>query len=348
MGDNPARETSPSCPRDARVSTTLAAAASTKEVVDSRPAAGHDGETGTSGGADRPTVSVTTLLAWLSPAFPVGGYAYSHGLEQAVEDGDVSEEASLETWLADAMALGFGRNDAILLQAAHRAAERSRLKPPSPSPCQGEGGPRESEGRVGMTQDRVQSSNVVLHAQRTPPYPPLDEGRDSSTATHFFASGEAQDVAAHPSLAEINELALAFAPTKELHLETSQQGRSFLDAVLAAWPNARLAEIARQLDGPVAYPVAVGAAAAAHDIPAVEAAAAFLVAIAQALVSAGVRLAPIGQTAGARIVGRVAPLARSIAEETATLSVDDLANATFRLDLGSARHETQYTRLFRS
>ncbi len=222
--------------------------------------------------------SVTTLLAWLSPAFPVGGYAYSHALEQSVEDGDVKDEASLEIWLRDAMALGFGRNDAILLQAAHRAATASDLA----------------------------------------------------------------------TLAEINELALAFAPTKELHLETSQQGRSFLDTVLAAWSNERMTEIARALDGPVAYPVAVGAASAAHGVPASEAAAAFLVAIAQALVSAGVRLAPIGQTAGARIVARLAPLARSIAEETAALTVNDLANATFRLDLGSARHETQYTRLFRS
>nr|WP_020179175.1 urease accessory UreF family protein [Methylopila sp. M107] len=151
-----------------------------------------------------------------------------------------------------------------------------------------------------------------------------------------------------PSLSEINELALAFAPTREFHLETSQQGRSFLDALLAAWPNGRLTEIARDLDGQVAYPVAVGAAAAAHDVPATEAAAAFLVAIAQALVSAGVRLAPIGQTSGAKIVARIAPLARAIAEQTATLTIDDLANATFRLDLSSARHETQYTRLFRS
>lgn len=222
--------------------------------------------------------SITTLLAWLSPAFPVGGYAYSHGLEQAVEDGDVTDEASLETWLRDALALGFGRNDAILLQAAHRAATASDLA----------------------------------------------------------------------ALADINELALAFAPTRELHLETSQQGRSFLDAVLAAWPNERLDPIAEAFDGQVAYPVAVGAAAAAHGLPAQETAAAFLIAVAQALVSAAVRLAPIGQTAGARIVARLSPLARKLTDETAALGPDELANATFRLDLSSARHETQYTRLFRS
>jgi urease accessory protein len=218
------------------------------------------------------------LLAWLTPAFPVGGYAYSHGLEQAVEDGDVWDEASLGDWVRDVLPLGFGRNDAILLIAAHRAVSDEDLS----------------------------------------------------------------------ALEEANELALAFSPTRELHLETSQQGRSFLDAVIAAWPNARIAGAAAALRGPVAYPVAVGLAAAAHRVPAEAAAAAYLLAVAQALVSAGVRLAPVGQTAGARIVAGLAPVAQSIAAEAAALTLDDLASATFRLDLGSARHETQYTRLFRS
>ncbi|MFL1875132.1 urease accessory protein UreF [Hansschlegelia beijingensis] len=70
--------------------------------------------------------SVTTLLVWLSPAFPVGGYAYSHGLEQAVEDGDVTDPASLEAWLEEALSLGLGRNDAMLL------AEAVRSLPPEP------------------------------------------------------------------------------------------------------------------------------------------------------------------------------------------------------------------------
>jgi urease accessory protein len=222
--------------------------------------------------------SLLPLFAWLSPAFPVGGYAYSHGLEQAVEDGDVRDEASLEVWLGEAMQFGFARNDAILLIAAHRAVSNDDLA----------------------------------------------------------------------ALSEANQLALAFAPTRELHLETSQQGRSFIDATLAAWPNQRLAAAAGALPGEVSYPIAVGVASAAHDVPAESAASAFLLAIAQALVSAGVRLAPVGQTSGAKIVARLSPLARRIAAEAMAASLDDLASATFRLDLGSARHETQYTRLFRS
>src|SRR5271165_1784130 len=62
------------------------------------------------------------LLAWLSPAFPTGAYAYSHGLEWAVECGDITDGDTLRAWLADVLIHGSGRNDAILLRHAHRTA----------------------------------------------------------------------------------------------------------------------------------------------------------------------------------------------------------------------------------
>src|SRR3954470_7414651 len=75
------------------------------------------------------TTTITTdrtallhLLAWLSPAFPTGGFAYSHGLEWAVEFGDITDGASLQVWLADVLPHGAGRSDTILLRHAHRAA----------------------------------------------------------------------------------------------------------------------------------------------------------------------------------------------------------------------------------
>src|SRR5271169_624862 len=61
------------------------------------------------------------LLLWLSPAFPVGAFAYSHGLEWAVEVGDIVDEASLRDWLADLLKFGAPRNDAILFALAFRA-----------------------------------------------------------------------------------------------------------------------------------------------------------------------------------------------------------------------------------
>jgi len=54
------------------------------------------------------------LHAWLSPAYPVGAYTYSHGLEQAVSSGDVHDTASTQAWIIDVLELGSGRNDAIL------------------------------------------------------------------------------------------------------------------------------------------------------------------------------------------------------------------------------------------
>ncbi|MGA0594197.1 urease accessory protein UreF [Enterovirga sp. CN4-39] len=217
------------------------------------------------------------LLCWLSPSFPVGAYAYSHGLEWAVEAGDLRDEASLESWLSDILHDGFGRNDAILLCAAYRAAA--------------------SGSRAGL------------------------------------------DAA--------NELALAMAGSAEFRLETAQQGRSFLDAVGAAWPHERLGALAGDLDE-VALPVALGLASACHGIDLAATAKAYLVALAQNLVSAAIRLAPIGQTSGQRVLARLVPALSALADETLTLGLDDVGSATFRADLGSFRHETQYTRLFRS
>jgi urease accessory protein len=217
------------------------------------------------------------LLAWLSPSFPVGAYAYSHGLEWAVEAGDVRDEATLAAWLADLMQHGAGRNDAILLAAAHREAA-------------------------------------------------------------------ARDAAA---LREANDLALALAPSRELRLETSQQGRSFLDALAAAWPHADLPGLAAALDE-VAYPVAVGLGAALHGVSLDATLRAYLLAFCQNLVSAGVRLAPIGQTGGTRIVAGLVGLVEELAAKIPGLTLDEVGGATFRADLGSFRHETQYARLFRS
>jgi urease accessory protein len=69
-----------------------------------------------------PPVADLALLLWLSPAFPVGAFAYSHGLEWAVEAADVRDAASLASWLEDLCDAGAPRNDAVLFAAAHRAA----------------------------------------------------------------------------------------------------------------------------------------------------------------------------------------------------------------------------------
>ena len=133
-----------------------------------------------------------------------------------------------------------------------------------------------------------------------------------------------------------------------MHLETSQQGRSFLDATLGAWPCAPLAALVERLTGPLAYPVAVGTAAGAHAMAADPVLATYGLAFVQNLVSAALRSAPVGQAAGTRIVAALAPRLVALASDAGSADLDALGSATFRLDLGSFRHETQYSRIFRS
>lgn len=225
-----------------------------------------------------PMIDALRLMAWLSPTYPVGAFAYSHGLEWAVECGDVRDAATLADWLADVLERGAGRNDMILCAAAHRATEA---------------------------------------------------GDDAG-------------------LAEINDLALALAPSRELHLETSQQGRSFLDATLRAWPCPALSTVADRLTAEVAYPVAVGAAAGAHGVAREATVAAYGLAFVQNLVSAALRVAPVGQSAGTTILAALTPRVAALAESLHEAGLDALGSATLRLDLGSFRHETQYSRIFRS
>jgi len=65
--------------------------------------------------------AVLTLTQWLSPAYPVGAFAYSHGLEAAVDAGWIGDGTALEDWLETVLEHGAGRNDALLIAAAWRA-----------------------------------------------------------------------------------------------------------------------------------------------------------------------------------------------------------------------------------
>src|SRR6478736_6557346 len=67
------------------------------------------------------SAEASRLLLWFSPSFPTGAFGYSHGLEWAVEAGDVCDRDSLEGWIAAVLEHGGGWSDAVLLSAAHRA-----------------------------------------------------------------------------------------------------------------------------------------------------------------------------------------------------------------------------------
>jgi urease accessory protein len=98
----------------------------------------------------------------------------------------------------------------------------------------------------------------------------------------------------------------------------------------------------------IAYPVAVGAAAAGHGLPLPAALQAYLHAFAANLVSAGVRLIPLGQTDGQRVLAALEQIIAGTVQRVTSTALADIGSATFRADIASMKHETQYTRLFRS
>ena len=161
--------------------------------------------------------------------------------------------------------------------------------------------------------------------------------------THRAICGD--DAAA---LRTVAELAAAFSPSKERHLETTAQGRAFTVAVNAAWPCDALDMLDNAWDGPIAYPVAVGTACAGHGIAVDAALPAFLHALAANWISAGVRLIPLGQTDGQHVLAALEHVIAGTAARALDASLDDIGGAALRADLASMRHETQYTRLFRS
>jgi urease accessory protein len=228
--------------------------------------------------AEREAAALYRLMTWLSPAFPVGSFAYSCGIEWAVEAGDIKDAASLKQWLAAMLAEGSGFCDGVFLTQAHRAVE----------------------------------------------------GLDDA------------------ALRDVAELAAAFVPSRERQLETSTQGRAFIQIARAAWDCDGLDHAVAQCGCAIVYPVAVGIVSAAHAIPLAPSLHAFLHALVSNWISAGARLVPLGQTDSQRVLAALEPVVAATAKRAISATLDDLGSATFRADLASLRHETQYTRLFRS
>lgn len=209
------------------------------------------------------TEALQTLTAWLSPGWPIGAFAYSHGLEQAVADGAVHDGDSAAGWIGVILRHGAGRNDAILLATAMR-------DPADPEPA---------------------------------------------------------------------ALAEALAASAERLLETQAQGAAFARVTGAAFGGDR---------PPAAYPVAVGHAAAGQGMDPALVVPLYLQAVAANLVSAAVRLVPLGQTDGARALAALLPVTRTVAAEALAAGLDDVGGFAPAADIAAMRHETKHVRLFRT
>jgi len=177
----------------------------------------------------------------------------------------------------------------------------------------------------------------------------LRDGAGRVDGALFAAAWRAAGAADWLTFDDVAERATAWRGTSEMALESRQQGGSFLSITRTAWPHAALVAAHDRLGGELALPVAVALAAAAHGIKLEMALGAYLHAFTANLISAAVRTVPLGQSDGqlalAALEGYVSATARAA---IAVESLDEVGTATPLLDWCSLRHETQYTRLFRS
>ncbi|MBL8700364.1 MAG: urease accessory protein UreF [Alphaproteobacteria bacterium] len=154
------------------------------------------------------------------------------------------------------------------------------------------------------------------------------------------------------ALISVASRAAAMRGSAELALESRVQGHAFLATVRAAWPSPAIERPAAVLGAAgieITHPIAVALAATAAGLPLADTIAGFLHGFAANLVSAGVRLVPLGQTDGQRALAALEPVvAAAVGPALAATDLDALGSAAPMIDLLSMRHETQYTRLFRS
>ncbi len=223
-------------------------------------------------------LALTRLLQLASPLLPVGAFAYSQGLEAAVEDGTVRDAESARRWILDCLQFGLARFEAPIL-------------------------------------------------------------------LRLIAAWGANDIAA---VRHWNTRFLASRESAELHAETVQMGFSLRRLFFVLDPHKADDFAALQAIEPLSYPAAYAFAAVHWNAAPRDALTAYLWSWCENQVSASLKAVPLGQVSGQRILVAAQLVVEQAVASAADLADHELANLLPALAIASARHETQYSRLFRS
>jgi urease accessory protein len=264
------------------------------------------------------------LLAWLSPNFPIGAFSYSHGLETAFAGGGVDDAASLQDWIAAMVTKGSGRIDADILIEAYRAAQDGDYTALDTANRRGLAFRATAELALEATQQggaflktcRAAWPDQFLEEWASNPPPQAGEGRVGAY------TGRDKDGAVPERF---------FSPDA-------------LQASTLTLPRLR----GRETPEGVCHSAVFGAVAARAGIALDDALIGYLGAFAGNLVSAGLRLGIIGQTAGQSILAALEPVIADAAATALQREAGDFGAATFAADIAAMAHETQHVRLFRS
>ena len=218
-------------------------------------------------------------LIWLaSPALPIGGFAYSEGLEAAVDQGRAHSEETVALWLLDQLHLSLARAD------------------------------------------------LAVVAQAVPAW-----------RTENFAR-----------IASLNAWVLQTRETSELRQQTVQMGRSLVEWLKTVRPEQADGPSSGRMEPSLTYPVAFALAASFTQASVRDIALTFAFGWAENMVQAAIKAVPLGQSAGQRILQRLAGDIPQAVDHAIGLPDDDRQAFSPMLAILSAQHETQYSRLFRS
>ncbi|OLY48915.1 urease accessory protein UreF [Bartonella apis] len=213
--------------------------------------------------------SLLRLMTLFSPVFPVGGFAYSHGLEQAVHENFIQNAEDLFDWL-DALANhGSLHNDAVFIAEAWRSTDQEK------------------------------------------------------------------------SIIALVEIANANAASKERLMEIDLQGAAFCKAITEM-------EVSNKIYKALPYPIAVGVLGYRLEIKLPSLLMAYLHAFISNLVQAAIRLVPLGQSDGVKTMARMEERVLSLVMQSDKLTLDNLGSCCLLSDIMAMRHETLYSRIFRS
>jgi urease accessory protein len=271
------------------------------------------------------------LMTWMSPAWPIGAFAHSGGLEWAVEAGHVKDRASTADWIAALIERGAIRNDAVLFVHAWRAAaagDEARLLEVAELAAASQTG---FERRLEATAQGAAFRRIAIGS-----IPPRNGEGDRAAAGGGVEgqarSGREGEAGRFPSV-PLHQPAAGPPPR-------SGEEPDFADLLNAID------------DEDLAYPVAAATLFARHGIGLGQSLTAWLHGAVANLVSAAQRLVPLGQTDGQRVLRELRPIVFAAVEAAIQLPdtdpFDQLGGAALVAELGCMAHETQYTRLFRT
>ncbi|MFO0990478.1 MAG: urease accessory UreF family protein [Hyphomicrobiales bacterium] len=248
------------------------------------------------------------LLNWMSPTFPVGGFAYSHGLEWAIEAGIVKDAASLHDWIGELLIRGSGWNDAVLFSACWNETDFDGLNDLALALCA-------SQERHLETTTLGRAFAIAAATFTKSLLPPAgEEGTHDAPAT-WGDEGKG-------------------AKSRSPHLSHC--------SAMGPFPLPQAGEEA------IAYPIAAGTACREAGIARNDAILAWLQQFVSSQVSVAVRLVPLGQSKGLEVLRDLIPIIADVAGCATHASLDGLGSATIGAEIAAMKHESQVTRIFRT